>query len=109
RRDHRARHGRRSAQAPQGVGRVPRGRSGRGRGKKAGRALALGAFVNTPQPTRPWPKAAPGTPLLAVQDLAVSYGGIRALKGISLEVKRGEIVAMIGANGAGKTTTLKTV
>jgi len=55
------------------------------------------------------PKAKPGTPLLVIEDLAVSYGGIRALKGTSLRVDRGEIVAMIGANGAGKTTTLKTV
>jgi branched-chain amino acid transport system ATP-binding protein len=37
------------------------------------------------------------------------YGGIRAIKGISLEVARGEIVSMIGANGAGKTTTLKSI
>jgi branched-chain amino acid transport system ATP-binding protein len=44
-----------------------------------------------------------------VHDLAVAYGGIKALKGVSLEVRRGEIVAMIGANGAGKTTTLKTL
>jgi branched-chain amino acid transport system ATP-binding protein len=47
--------------------------------------------------------------LLRIARLAVSYGGIKALKGIDLEVRRGEIVAMIGANGAGKTTTLKTL
>jgi branched-chain amino acid transport system ATP-binding protein len=55
------------------------------------------------------PQAKAGTPLLVIEDLAVSYGGIRALKGVSLRVDRGEIVAMIGANGAGKTTTLKTI
>jgi branched-chain amino acid transport system ATP-binding protein len=55
------------------------------------------------------PNAAPGAPLLRVEQLAVSYGGIRALKGIDLHVARGEIVAMIGANGAGKTTTLKSI
>ncbi|MEZ4294232.1 MAG: ABC transporter ATP-binding protein [Polyangiaceae bacterium] len=60
-------------------------------------------------PTRPAPRAEPGSPLLTVTDLAVAYGGIKALKGISLVVNRGEIVAMIGANGAGKTTTLKTI
>ena len=65
--------------------------------------------MKTAHPTRPAPKAEPGATLLAIDGLAVSYGGIKALKGISLEVARGEIVAMIGANGAGKTTTLKTI
>ena len=45
--------------------------------------------------------------LLEVQDLRVAYGGIQAVKGISLEVREGELVSLIGANGAGKTTTLK--
>ncbi|WP_437811630.1 ABC transporter ATP-binding protein [Sorangium sp. So ce1078] len=65
--------------------------------------------MKTSHPTRQPPSVAPGERLLVVEDLAVSYGGIRALKGVSLEVRRGEIVAMIGANGAGKTTTLKTI
>ncbi len=65
--------------------------------------------MKTTHPTRPAPRAQPGATLLSVEGLAVSYGGIKALKGISLEVARGEIVAMIGANGAGKTTTLKTI
>ena len=47
--------------------------------------------------------------LLEVNNLAVSYGVIRALKGISFHVDKGEIVSLIGANGAGKTTTLQTV
>ena len=47
--------------------------------------------------------------LLKVENLEVYYGVIRALKGISFEVKKGEIVSLIGANGAGKTTTLHTV
>jgi len=45
--------------------------------------------------------------LLQVQGLAVHYGGIRAVKGVDLEVPDGEVVCLIGANGAGKTTTLK--
>ena len=65
--------------------------------------------MKTTHPTRPPPAAKPGATLLEVRDLAVSYGGIKALKSVSLEVRRGEIVAMIGANGAGKTTTLKTI
>ncbi len=46
---------------------------------------------------------------LRVEELRVSYGGIAAVKGISLEVERGEIVTLIGANGAGKTSTLKAI
>jgi branched-chain amino acid transport system ATP-binding protein len=45
--------------------------------------------------------------LLSVRDLRVAYGGVVAVKGIDLEVGRGELVCLIGANGAGKTTTLK--
>jgi branched-chain amino acid transport system ATP-binding protein len=47
--------------------------------------------------------------LLSVQGLAVAYGGIRAVKGVSLEVRAGEKVCLIGSNGAGKTTTLKAI
>ena len=47
--------------------------------------------------------------MLQVRDLHVHYGSIRAVKGISLEVKEGEVVALIGANGAGKTTLLNTI
>ena len=47
--------------------------------------------------------------ILAVQDLEVSYGGVRALRGASLSVEEGEIVALIGANGAGKTTLLRAI
>jgi branched-chain amino acid transport system ATP-binding protein len=47
--------------------------------------------------------------ILAVRGIEVAYGTIRALHGIDLEVKKGEIVTLIGANGAGKTTTLRTI
>jgi branched-chain amino acid transport system ATP-binding protein len=48
-------------------------------------------------------------PLLEVSGLEVAYGPIRAVRGVSLEVAGGEVVALIGANGAGKTTTLRTI
>jgi branched-chain amino acid transport system ATP-binding protein len=47
--------------------------------------------------------------MLKISGLRVAYGGIQAVKGVSLEVKQGELVSLIGANGAGKTTTLKAV
>lgn len=47
--------------------------------------------------------------MLKVTDLVSSYGSIKALKGISLEVKKGEIVSLLGANGAGKSTLMKSI
>ncbi|MCC6315633.1 MAG: ABC transporter ATP-binding protein [Thermomicrobiales bacterium] len=49
------------------------------------------------------------SPTLALHDVHVLYGAIQAVKGISLEVRERELVALIGANGAGKTTTLRTI
>ncbi|HTS86609.1 MAG TPA: ABC transporter ATP-binding protein [Usitatibacter sp.] len=47
--------------------------------------------------------------MLALENLHVSYGGIRAVKGVDLAVEPGELVCLIGANGAGKTTTLRAI
>ena len=47
--------------------------------------------------------------MLKVTDLKVNYGGIEALKGISFDVRQGQIVTLIGANGAGKSTTLRAI
>ncbi|MDD2480963.1 MAG: ABC transporter ATP-binding protein [Lutispora sp.] len=47
--------------------------------------------------------------MLKIEDLVVAYGGIEALKGISLEVEEGKIVTLVGANGAGKSTTLRAI
>ena len=49
------------------------------------------------------------TPLLALDHLSVRYGGITALRSISMEVHSGELVALLGANGAGKSTTLRAI
>jgi branched-chain amino acid transport system ATP-binding protein len=61
----------------------------------------VSASASSPLPT--------GAPLLQVEELVVDYGAIRALKGVSLQVGQGELVAVIGSNGAGKTTLLRTL
>ncbi len=50
-----------------------------------------------------------GTPMLDVAGLVASYGAVQALKGVSINVRQGEIVTLIGANGAGKSTLLMTI
>ncbi|MBL8602047.1 MAG: ATP-binding cassette domain-containing protein [Myxococcales bacterium] len=74
----------------------------------------LEAYLGSSVRSGPWvtTEPSPETPaevVLKVDDLRVNYGGIKAVKGISLEVRRGELVALLGANGAGKTTTLKAI
>jgi branched-chain amino acid transport system ATP-binding protein len=51
----------------------------------------------------------PEAPILSVEDLHVAYGGVQAVRGISLEVRAGEITALLGANGAGKSSTLSSI
>ena len=54
--------------------------------------------------------AAPSsTPMLDVRQVDVAYGGIRAVRQLSMQVYPGELVALIGANGAGKSTTLRAI
>ena len=59
--------------------------------------------------TAPEPTAGSGTAMLEVHDLRVAYGKIEAVKGITFDVRAGEVVTLIGTNGAGKTTTLRTL
>ena len=47
--------------------------------------------------------------MLEIRDLHVAYGGIQAVKGISIDVPKGQIVTLIGANGAGKSSTLRAI
>src|SRR5437588_12460276 len=61
-------------------------------------------------PARVSTRRGDGTPpLLALDNLHVSYGNIAAVKGLNLDVYEGEIVSLIGSNGAGKSTTLRTI
>ena len=50
-----------------------------------------------------------GEPMLVVDDIALYYGNIAAVKGLSIQVNKGEIVTLIGSNGAGKSTTLRAI
>ena len=66
-------------------------------------------MTSTPAAAQLAPAGTAGEIVLELRDVHTYYGKIHALQGITLEVRRGEIVTLIGANGAGKTTTLKTI
>jgi len=62
-----------------------------------------------PEPARRTSAVPTAEPLLALEGIHVSYGAVKAVKGVSLSVGPGEVVALLGANGAGKSTTLRTI
>ena len=62
-----------------------------------------------PGPTVSSEPSGAGAPILSVRNVVVHYGQVQALDGVSLEVRTGEIVALIGSNGAGKSTTLRAI
>jgi ABC-type branched-subunit amino acid transport system ATPase component/ABC-type branched-subunit amino acid transport system permease subunit len=71
---------------------------------------AIGSAPGPAETANDRPRAAPSaSAVLAVKDLGVSFGGVRALDGVDLEVRAGEIRGVIGPNGAGKTTLLNTI
>ena len=55
------------------------------------------------------PPSVSDTPVLKLSNVESAYGPIRAIRGVSLQVRRGEIATVLGSNGAGKTTILKTI
>src|SRR5690606_1284744 len=134
--DHRRRPAGGSAQQPAGAGGVPGQRGGAGMNEPKTTANNGGAGVDGPRSVATGgagmdgpqsvaiggaavrstaagpagaPVAGPGEPLLVLDDVHVSYGNIKAVRGISMEVYEGEIVTLVGANGAGKTTTLRAI
>jgi branched-chain amino acid transport system ATP-binding protein len=82
--------------------------------ESAGRAGPPAAAPRPLEPAAPRARPAarrprPAEPLLRVEGVAVRYGAVRALQGVSFEVRRGEIVTLLGANGAGKTTAARAI
>jgi len=61
------------------------------------------------EPMPPPPVNLEGTPLVELRDIQVSFGGVRAVAGVSLDLYPGEVVGLVGGNGAGKTTLMRTL
>ena len=73
-------------------------------------AIAMDTDMTAVAPAQPAAAAAPGTaPFFAVRDIHAYYGESYIVQGVSLEVRHGEILALLGRNGAGKTSTLRTI
>ncbi len=69
----------------------------------------MNAGTNNVAGTAAMAPGTPETPILRVNGLRVAYGGIQAVKGVDIEIRPGELIALIGANGAGKTTSLRAI
>src|SRR5215208_475664 len=109
--DDRARHeGRDEHRRPRDRARLRReDRRGLARGGPAGRARDRGVSRQDGERVSEGAKKNGGGVILRLDDIHTFYGAIHALKGISIEVREGEIVTLIGANGAGKSTTLRSI
>ena len=71
------------------------------------RRLASTDIVPSPSPAEP--TSSDGTPVLICDDISRSFGGVQALKGVSISIGRGEVFGLVGPNGSGKTTAVNAI